>query len=75
MAGKLPVTVKSDKTHVKFYTKKELNRLFASYNLKVEMIPTSISINPFNPKSVRLPSNRFLSSFDDHLLFKIIVIK
>jgi len=75
LAGKLPTAVKSDKTHVKFYTKKELNRLFAPYNLKVEMIPTSISINPYNPKSVRLASNRFLSSFDDHLLFKIVVIK
>ena len=75
LAGKLPTAVKSDKTHVKFYTKKELNKLFAPFKLQVEIIPTSISINPYNPKSVRLVSNRFLSSFDDHLLFNIVVIK
>lgn len=73
--GIMPQAVTCDETHVKFYTKRELKRLFFPHHLKPEVIPTSFSLNPFNTRSFRIPTNRFLSSLDDHTLFKVEVTK
>jgi len=35
------------------------------------IIPTSFSINPFNLKKLRIPSNSIIKSLDDHLLFVV----
>jgi len=68
--GLLPVAIASDPTHVGFYRQKDLRRLFTKYDQTIEFLPTSISMNPFNPKSrFRFPSIRFLSSFDDSVVF------
>lgn len=75
MFGYLPLAVSSDKTHVKYYTKKELQILFQPYGLNPKLIPTSFSINPFNNKGFRIPSNAMLKSLDDHLLINIKVVK
>lgn len=70
--GRLPVAVASDKTHVRFYRKKDIVKLLAPFNMRPQFIPTSISLNPFNPKSkIHIPSSNFTSSLDDSLLFKI----
>ena len=69
--GIMPQAITSDKTHVKFYTEKELIKLFKPFNLKPIMIPTSFSINPFNSKKPRVPSSRIIKSLDDHLLFVV----
>ena len=61
---------------VSFYRKKELRRLLAPYGLTPTFLPTSISLNPMNPKSrFRLPSTSWLSSLDDSLLFSMRVRK
>ncbi|MFA5010591.1 MAG: class I SAM-dependent methyltransferase [Ignavibacteria bacterium] len=73
--GKLPSAITDDHTHVKYYTKKELKKLFKPYNLFPVLIPTSISWNPFAPKKLLIPSNKLIKSLDDHLLFRIIVNK
>lgn len=68
--GSLPIALAADKTHVKFYRKKDLTRLLAPFNVSPEFIPTSISLNPFNFKSkINIPSVRQISSLDDSLLF------
>lgn len=69
--GIMPAAITSDKTHVKFYTEKELIKLFKPFNLKPIMIPTSFSINPFNSRKLRVPSSRIIKSLDDHLLFVV----
>jgi len=74
--GLLPTAIASDKTHVRFYRKKDIVRLFAPLNLLPQFIPTYISLNPFNRKSwFSIPSTKLLSSFDDSLLFLIHVVK
>jgi len=73
--GKLPVAIVLDKTHIKFYTKKELIKQFEPYNLVPKVIPTSFSINPFNTDLIKIPSLKIFSSFSDDLLFKINVNK
>lgn len=70
LLGILPVAIASDVTHVRFYRKKDIVTLFERFNLKPEFIPTSISLNPFNPKSkFCLPSMAATSSLDDSILF------
>ena len=75
LCGFLPQAISSDKTHIKFYTKKEIIQLFAPFRQTPILHPTSFSINPFNSKIFKIPSNRFTNSLDDHLLFSIIVSK
>ena len=54
------------------FTDKDLITLFASYNLKPEFIPTSISLNPSNPKSkFCIRSLKLISNLDDSHLFVI----
>gem|GEM_PF-1940602 len=73
LLGILPAAVSSDNTHVRFYTKRELITLFKPFDLIPEMIPTSFSINPFNSKRLKIPSNKLTCSLDDHLLFRIYI--
>jgi len=74
--GLLPVAIASDKTHVSFYRKKDLIKLFSEKKLTPTFLPTSISLNPFKVKSkLSMPSNNFISSFDDSLLFYMYVNK
>lgn len=76
LIGLLPVAIASDETHVSFYRKKDIRRLFYKFNTEPEFLPTSISLNPFNAKSkFSIPSNKHLTSFDDSLLFFIHVSK
>ena len=67
--GLMPEAVKSDVTHIKLYTQKELIKLFKPHNQDPVMVPTSFSINPFKPGTYRLPSNNINKALDDHLLF------
>lgn len=75
LLGFLPQAVSSDKTHVRFYTLREMKKLFESYSVDVERVPTSFSVHPVNNRKFRLPSNKLTTSLDDHSLFKIRVIK
>lgn len=76
LVGLLPPVIASDRTHVAFYRKQDLRRLLAPYGLTPTFLPTSISLNPMNPKSrFRLPSTSWLSSLDDSLLFAMRVRK
>lgn len=76
LVGLLPSAIASDRTHVSFYRKKDLHRLLAPYGLTPSFLPTSISLNPMNPKSrFRLPSTSWMSSLDDSLLFAMRVRK
>ena len=75
LLGLLPLAITSNPTHVKFYNKKSLKSLFANYHQNPVIIPTSFSVNPWNLKSLRLPSNRYTSSLDDHTLFTCIINK
>ncbi len=70
LIGKLPVAVSSDPTHIRFYRKKDIKNLFEKFNLYINFVPTSISLNPRNPKSrFSIPSSQMISSFDDSLVF------
>jgi len=75
LLGIMPLAVTGDPTHVRFYTKKELKKLFRPYNIKPVLIPTSISLNPLNANKIRIPSNNIIKSLDDHLLIKLSVTK
>lgn len=70
LLGFLPVAITSDETHVKFYNKRSLTKLLERYGLNIEILPTSISLNPVKSKSLRISSNRVLASLDDHILFR-----
>lgn len=70
LMGGLPIAVGSDPTHKKFYRQKDIIGLFIPFDIKPKFVPTSISFNPFNPKSkMSLPSFKGISSFDDSLVF------
>lgn len=70
LAGALPVAISSDRTHISFFRQKDIVRLLTPFDMKPQFIPTSISLNPFYSKSkFYIPSNKFISSLDDNLLF------
>jgi len=74
--GLRPMAMTLDETHVRFYRKKDITRLFSDYNVIPKFIPTSISLNPITPKSrFRIPSFGKLSSLDDSLLFMMNIKK
>ncbi len=74
--GLFPGAVSNDKTHVRFYRKKDLVKLLAPYNMRPQFIPTSISLNPLHRKSwFSIPSVKLISSLDDSFLFLIRVEK
>lgn len=76
LVGMMPVAIAADPTHVKFYRKKDIARLFSSYGQSVQFLPTSISLNPLNAKSkFKVPSFGAISSFDDSLVFCFKVAK
>ena len=75
LCGFVPQAISSDKTHIKFYTKKELINLFRSFYQVPILHSTSFSLNPLNSKSLRVPSNQLTKSLDDHLLFSVKIVK
>ena len=75
LVGYLPAAVSSDPTHVRFYTRRELQRLFRPHGGEPKIVPTAFSLNPFNIRTWRVPTNRFLAGLDDHTLFQIHIRK
>ena len=74
--GLLPVAIASDDTHVNFFRKKDLIRIFLKINQSLNFYNSSFSLNPLNPKSkFRIKSNNFLSNLDDSFIFTIKVKK
>lgn len=74
--GFLPPVIGQDETHVRFYRQTDLIRLFSSFGLRPEFIPTSISLNLRRPHSpFRIPCSKFTSGLADSLLFSIKVKK
>ncbi len=74
--GLLPVAIASDDTHVNFFRKKDLIRIFLKINQSLNFYNSSFSLNPLNPKSkLRIKSNNFLSNLDDSFIFTIKVKK
>ena len=75
LLGILPPAIANDPTHVSFYRKRDIENLFKKIGLSAIFIPTSISINPATHKGIlRIPSNKYISQFDDSLLFYILNI-
>lgn len=73
LLGVLPPAIANDPTHVSFYRKRDIEKLFKKIGLSAIFIPTSISINPATHKGIlRIPSNKYISQFDDSLLFCIL---
>ena len=74
--GLLPVAIASDDTHVNFFRKKEILKVFKLLKQNVKFYSSSFSINLFNPKSkFRFKSFSFLSMFDDSYIFVVKVQK
>ena len=71
LVGLLPPVMSMDETHVGFYRQKDLTKLLSKYLMTPNYIPTSISLNPANPKSkFCIRSFKLISFLDDsHLLF------
>lgn len=73
LLGILPPAIANDPTHVSFYRKQDIKNLIKNLGLTAIFIPTSISINPATHKGIlRIPSNKYISQFDDNLLFYIL---
>ncbi len=74
--GLLPVAIASDDTHVNFFRKKDINRIFQKFNQRVIFYNSSFSINPLKPKSkFRIKSISPLGGLDDSFIFTIRVKK
>lgn len=72
LLGEIPIAIASDPTHVRFYRQTDIRKLFKKINKAPIFLPTSISLNPRNPKSrLRIPSIQMISSLDDSLVFYI----
>ena len=70
--GLLPTAIVSDPTHIKFYRKKDIIKIFSIFNIKLKFYSSSFSLNIFNPKSkFKIPTIGFISSLDDSLIFTI----
>ena len=73
LLGILPPAIANDPTHVSFYRKRDIEKLIKNFGLSAIFIPTSISIYPATHKGIlRIPSNKYISQFDDSLLFYIL---
>lgn len=74
--GLLPVAVASDETHVNFFRKKDIFRIFKKLGQNINFYNSSFSLNPFKPKSkLRVKSFSSLGNLDDSLIFTIKVKK
>ena len=70
--GLLPTAIVSDPTHIKFYRKKDIIKIFSIFNIKLKFYSSSFSLNIFNPKSkFKIPTINFFSSLDDSIIFTI----
>ena len=70
--GLLPTAIVSDPTHIKFYRKKDIIKIFSVFNIKLRFYSSSFSLNIFNPKSkFKIPTISFFSTLDDSLIFTI----
>ena len=74
--GLLPVAIASDETHVNFFRKKDINRIFKKFGQNVNFYNSSFSLNPFKPKSkLRIKSITPFGNLDDSFIFTIKVKK
>ena len=74
--GLLPVAIASDETHVNFFRKKEINRIFKKFNQAVNFYSSTFSLNPFEPKSkLRVKSISLFGGLDDSFIFTVRVKK
>ena len=74
--GLLPVAVASDETHVNFFRKKDIFRIFKKLGQNINFYNSSFSLNPFKPKSkLRVKSFSSLGNLDDSFIFTIKVKK
>ena len=74
--GLLPVAIASDETHVNFFRKKDINRIFKKFNQAVNFYNSSFSLNPFKSKSkLRVKSISLFGSLDDSFIFTVRVKK
>ena len=74
--GLLPVAIASDETHVNFFRKKDINRIFKKFNQDVNFYNSTFSLNPFKPKSkLRVKSIALFGGLDDSFIFTIRVKK
>ena len=72
LLGLLPVAIISDPTHVKFYRRKEIIRLFSKSKTEIKFYSSTFSLNIFNPKSkFNIKSFGLLSNLDDSLIFSV----
>ena len=74
--GLLPVAIASDETHVNFFRKKDINRIFKKFNQDVNFYNSTFSLNPFKPKSkLRVKSISLFGGLDDSFIFTVRVKK
>ena len=72
MLGLLPIAIVSDPTHIKFYRKKDIIKIFSVFNIELRFYSSCFSLNIFNPKSkFKIPTISFFSTLDDSLIFTI----
>ena len=71
MLGLLPTAIVSDPTHIKFYRKKDIIKIFSVFNIKLKFYSSSFSLNIFNPKSkFKIPT----ISFFHHLMIVLFLL-
>jgi 2-polyprenyl-3-methyl-5-hydroxy-6-metoxy-1,4-benzoquinol methylase len=72
VCGMMPVAIACDETHVRFFRRQELRKIFHGQPVKLQFLPTSFSLHPLRPKSVfRIPTFGMFSALDDSLLLKV----
>jgi 2-polyprenyl-3-methyl-5-hydroxy-6-metoxy-1,4-benzoquinol methylase len=70
--GLLPTAIVSDPTHIKFYRKKDIIKIFSVFNIELRFYSSCFSLNIFNPKSkFKIPTISFFSTLDDSLIFTV----
>lgn len=68
--GMLPIPMTNDKTHIRFYRKKDIRHILSEFNMTPIFLPTAISLNPLRIKSrLSIPSFTGISMLEDNLLF------
>ena len=70
--GLLPTAIVSDPTHIKFYRKKDIIKIFSVFNIELRFYSSCFSLNIFNPKSkFKIPTISLCSTLDDSLIFTV----